>query len=358
MPVCPRISGRSISPSATTSCSRVCARTTRSTRQAIYLLGAKGGASTSLPEVQEAHQVDWHGLHDPVLRLADMDREGITAELIYHGDFRLGDMFHNVTDRVYSFDAWETAARLEPLGGRQLLVRHAPIPGDRRPSAPASTWTRRWPSSSGSPTTGSPARTVRATCAIATCPRSSTRTGSRSGRSARSAASRSSCTPGSARSSVPCSPRSSGSTTMSRPRPGAPTRASLFEHADAVSDDSLVFFNDFLNHNVDSRRPMWQMMLGGVFDRHPDLKLVLTEIRLDWIPATLRHLDAAYEQHRAALPAKRTPSEYWRDQLPGRRVVHPPRRGGDATRDRCRDHVVRRDFPHPEGTWPHAGVVA
>ena len=79
--------------------------------QAIYLLGAKSGASTTLPEVQEAHQVDWHGLHDPVLRLADMDREGVTAELIYHGDFRLGDMFHNVTGRVYSFDAWEDGAR-------------------------------------------------------------------------------------------------------------------------------------------------------------------------------------------------------------------------------------------------------
>ena len=43
---------------------------------AIFLFGAKGG-STSLPEIQEAHRNDWHGLHDPVLRLADMDREGV-----------------------------------------------------------------------------------------------------------------------------------------------------------------------------------------------------------------------------------------------------------------------------------------
>ena len=78
--------------------------------QAIYLLGAKTGSS-SLPEHQEAHRDDWHGLHDPVLRLADMDREGVSAELIYHGDFRLGDMFHNVTGREYSFDAWADGAR-------------------------------------------------------------------------------------------------------------------------------------------------------------------------------------------------------------------------------------------------------
>jgi len=33
---------------------------------------------------------------------------------------------------------------------------------------------------------------------------------------------------------------------------------------------------------------MWQLMLGGVFDRHPNLKLMMTEVRADWIPATLR----------------------------------------------------------------------
>ena len=52
---------------------------------AIYLLNAKTGTS-GLPEHQEAHQADYHGLHDAVLRLADMDREGITAE-------RLGEIY-------------------------------------------------------------------------------------------------------------------------------------------------------------------------------------------------------------------------------------------------------------------------
>ena len=55
-----------------------------------------------------------------------MDREGVAAELIYHGDFRLGDMFHNVTGRDYALDAWEAGAQgLEPLGGRHLRLRHA-----------------------------------------------------------------------------------------------------------------------------------------------------------------------------------------------------------------------------------------
>ena len=54
-------------------------------------------------------------------------------------------------------------------------------------------------------------------------------------------------------------------------------------------------------------------MLGGAFDRHPNMKVMLTEVRADWLPATLRHLDAIYEKHRADLPAKRKPSEYWQD---------------------------------------------
>ena len=40
------------------------------------------------------------------------------------------------------------------------------------------------------------------------------------------------------------------------------------------------------------RAAMWQLMFGGVFDRHPDLQLMMTEVRGDWIPETLAHLDA------------------------------------------------------------------
>jgi hypothetical protein len=114
----------------------------------------------------------------------------------------------------------------------------------------------------------------------------------------------------------------------------------------------LAFFQNFLN-NVAPRRPMWQLMLGGVFDRHPNLKLVLTEIRLDWIPATLQHLDAVYERHRADLPAKRKPSEYWQTNcLAGASFIHK------AEVEMRHDIGVEtilfgRDFPHPEGTWPN-----
>jgi predicted TIM-barrel fold metal-dependent hydrolase len=64
-------------------------------------------------------------------------------------------------------------------------------------------------------------------------------------------------------------------------------------------------FNGQLFSSAKPRRAMWQMMMGGVFDRFPRLKLVMNEVYGDWIPAMLRHLDGAFETHRAALPAKR-----------------------------------------------------
>ena len=77
---------------------------------AIFLMGAKRRPE-NLEEHEIAHRDDWHGLHDPVLRLADMDREGVAAEVIYLGDSRLGDMFHNVTGRDFGLDAWEAGAK-------------------------------------------------------------------------------------------------------------------------------------------------------------------------------------------------------------------------------------------------------
>jgi hypothetical protein len=127
----------------------------------------------------------------------------------------------------------------------------------------------------------------------------------------------------------------------------------MFAHADAISMDSVNFFNEFLNHNVDSRRPMWQMMLGGVFDRHPNLKYVPTEIRMDWIPATLRHLDEIYDKNRADLPAKRKPSEYWRSNcLVGASFIH---KAEVEMRHEIGVETIAfgRDYPHPESTWPH-----
>jgi predicted TIM-barrel fold metal-dependent hydrolase len=100
----------------------------------------------------------------------------------------------------------------------------------------------------------------------------------------------------------------------------------------------------FFSKDLRPRQAMWQLMLGGVFDRHPKLKLVMAEVRGDWLPETLQHLDAAYERHRADLPAKRRPSEYWQE-LPDVVVVRAQGRGRDASRARNRHDLLRARLP-------------
>jgi hypothetical protein len=96
---------------------------------------------------------------------------------------------------------------------------------------------------------------------------------------------------------------------------------------------------------------MWQLMAGGVFDRHPKLKLILNEVRADWVPAVLQVFDERFAA--GDTPLKRTPSAYFRQHV----YVSPssPRQTEVAMRheiglDRF---VFGRDYPHPEGTWPN-----
>ena len=319
--------------------------------RAIYVLSGQR-ATKGLAEVQEAHQTAWHGLHDPVLRLADMDREGVAAELIYHGDFRLGDMFHNTTNNVYPLDAWAAGARawnrwaadnfgfamerflvtgaIGPCADMEQALRDLEWIADRKftgtylpgymrhPDMPP-LWDAYWDPFWAKCTERGIALVVHAgygTEQGVVFPQ--------------------------LQKILDDVAKAAGSTELD----------ALLAHSDAVSQESIKFFSDFLV-NVNPRRPMWQLMLGGVFDRHPDLKLVLTEIRLDWIPATLRHLDAIYDEHAANLPAKKKPSEYWPTNcLAGASFIHKAEVG---MRHEIGVETVLfgRDFPHPEGTWPN-----
>lgn len=318
---------------------------------AMYVLASKN-KSANLPEIAEAHRSGYHGLHDAVLRLADMDREGVAAELIYLGDFRLGDMFHNTTGRKYSFDAWEagahgwnqwnadnfgfakdrflvvgaigpcvdmdvTVAELEWISDHGFAGTYAPgymtHPG--MPPLFDPYWERFW--------------SVCEERGLAVVVHAGY--GWEQGlvfeqveRIYNDVA------------------EAAGSTELD----------ALLAHADAVAQESLEFFPEFVSTKK-PRQPMWQLMLGGVFDRHPKLKLLLTEVRVDWIPATLQYLDKIYDQNKSALPAKKTPSEYWHTNcLAGASFVH---KAEVQMRYEIGVETMAfgRDYPHPEGTWPN-----
>ena len=127
---------------------------------------------------------------------------------------------------------------------------------------------------------------------------------------------------------------------------GGPTPELLDGFTNAVM--ATKFFS-----SVGTRRPLWQMTMGGVFDRHPNLRVLLTEIRADWLPATLGHLDAIYDEHRGDMPARRRPSEYWATNC--MTCLSFAHRAEIEMRDEIGVDTLAfgRDYPHPEGTWPN-----
>lgn len=98
------------------------------------------------------------------------------------------------------------------------------------------------------------------------------------------------------------------------------------------------------------RRLLWQLMIGGVFDRFPQLRFVLTEVRSDWLPTTLQILDSWYEQRDT--PLKMRPSEYWeRHCFATPSSIHKVEveARGQLGVNRL---MLGIDYPHPEGMWP------
>lgn len=123
---------------------------------------------------------------------------------------------------------------------------------------------------------------------------------------------------------------------------------------DVVHDLRAGLFNDQgFFADVRCRRAMWQLMLGGVFDRHPGLRVMMTEVRADWIPATLKYLDEIWEHRRDTLPARCRPSEYWQvNCLAGLSFMH---RAEVMMRHEIGVETLSfgRDYPHTESTWPN-----
>lgn len=101
----------------------------------------------------------------------------------------------------------------------------------------------------------------------------------------------------------------------------------------------------------EERRPLWQLMWSGVFDRFPSLRIVFAEIRADWIPPTLAFLDGAYKAGGAEL--QMSPSEYWaRNCAVTPSFMRPSDLASRDTVGKTR-MMFGSDYPHLEGTWPN-----
>lgn len=134
-------------------------------------------------------------------------------------------------------------------------------------------------------------------------------------------------------------------------------------HAERTpGNGALVLFEfGFWNH-----RAIPQLIVSGVFERHPDLRFVMTEGAAAWAPADIARLDAIIEGARIPGTINRRlcegiedvitklPSEYFR------RNVYLGASAGFSPRDAAArvelglDCIMwGNDFPHNEGSYPY-----
>jgi predicted TIM-barrel fold metal-dependent hydrolase len=94
------------------------------------------------------------------------------------------------------------------------------------------------------------------------------------------------------------------------------------------------------------------VILSGVCERHPRLRLVLGESGIGWLPYILERLDDTYEERLAddlALPLP--PSAYFKRQIYA--TFQKDFHGVRAMAEIAPDNVMwGSDYPHRDGTWP------
>jgi len=124
------------------------------------------------------------------------------------------------------------------------------------------------------------------------------------------------------------------------------------DYQDLPGDGALFAYESlFFSH-----RPLQFLILGGVFERHPRLRVVFAEQGCEWVPEALAMLDRIvagmfrHERGRLSL----MPSEYWKRQcfvqamFLARSEVEAREAIGVA------NMLWGSDYPHYEGSWPHS----
>ena len=105
-----------------------------------------------------------------------------------------------------------------------------------------------------------------------------------------------------------------------------------------------------------AHRPFTALLWSGVFERHPNLKYVLTETGCSWILETLRLLE-----FKSANPIFKhftrdlslSPTEYFQRQCYIGASFMPDHEGRDRHRIGLDKLMWGSDYPHLEGTWPN-----
>jgi predicted TIM-barrel fold metal-dependent hydrolase len=98
-------------------------------------------------------------------------------------------------------------------------------------------------------------------------------------------------------------------------------------------------------------RILMEIIYGGVLEAYPEIKIVIGESGIGWIPYILDHMDLEWEDQFKDLTLKMKPSDYWHRQC---YATYQSDKVGTRLLDLLGEDNVMwgSDFPHPDGVWP------
>ena len=104
-----------------------------------------------------------------------------------------------------------------------------------------------------------------------------------------------------------------------------------------------------------TRRPLWFFVFGGVFDRHPNLRVVVAENGVQWLPSVVRDMEQFFDTHGAA-PVRSVlamrPAEYF-DKHVSLAGSLMQRSDAEMRAEIGIDRLMwGADYPHLEGAAP------
>jgi len=108
--------------------------------------------------------------------------------------------------------------------------------------------------------------------------------------------------------------------------------------------------------------PLVALIFSGVLERHPSLRLVLAESGIAWLPFAVHRMDREYGKYcdareaweaRGGIPLTMPPSEYFSRQV---WATFQDDAAGLGMLSLIGDDRVMwaSDYPHPDSTWPHS----
>jgi predicted TIM-barrel fold metal-dependent hydrolase len=122
-----------------------------------------------------------------------------------------------------------------------------------------------------------------------------------------------------------------------------------------VSGIPELFLTDMLMSKISMAEPLSLLIFTGVFERYPQVRLVSVESNIGWFPFAKEYMDKTFEKHRywTRTELKRLPSEYWNEHIYAT-FLHD-KAGIELRHSVGVDNIMwSSDYPHSETTFPES----